>query len=807
MSFIHKLALGFIEYKKCHGKYKSHKEPAIPEESVGKNSPSDLNHEEDLMKQSNPFERPSQVSMDSYLKWLQAQNTFSTIGLSIASGDALLLRCEHWLEAADEHHRHGSNLRPYFDYWSEYVSGYPRPLEQLPTVQQNEGGACEERCGEASTSAPSHDRSPSVATKGRHLNPSANSQQRKVAASAAAAAAAAQSKKWQPAGGWQKVLEAVAASSILMHGISSAPVSLSSSPKASISGSLEGVGLGFEQTMTVASTGKTMLSSRSSRYGRGHGRCRQVPDQLMKNRSCLSTMHPSLSVGRNLQEMGVPLEGMGLNVGIGLRGTIQKDVHRHSYSLGMGDGSVKRINGVVKGLSEASMCGLLGQEVKADDSSHLDEPTLTARDDGLEEATQSEEEEEEEEPMGFSEEEEVAEVVGDPVADSPDVFCLIEDERQGAGSGEASGSVMGYSGSGSGEASGSVMGYSEDMGEIELLADSPGLLSSAEYLAGSYEADMSLTVADPSNNFFLWLDHGDGRSLDLGDLPGGVSRSKLESERVRYLTPNELPNYEVVVERSTGLLLYKASGQLLHTFGLVSSGGAIEHAEPSKKKLIVSLPGNSETQLEGSAWDSFVQNSAEALVPTSSSSTLDVPLSSRNSTVHEALVPTSSSSTLDVPLSSRNSTVHEAQHSSADADPKASTSKVDERESPLNQQDGHPLPEGPQEEVRDTTEAGDSKVDDASKESTKWIWVVGSSGRLYVHPKVRGKFHHSSFVRGSVVLAAGNMLVHHGRLVGLTADSGHYWPQPGHFRWFYDRLDQQGADLSALQGLDFTTKH
>ena len=41
-------------------------------------------------------------------------------------------------------------------------------------------------------------------------------------------------------------------------------------------------------------------------------------------------------------------------------------------------------------------------------------------------------------------------------------------------------------------------------------------------------------------------------------------------------------------------------------------------------------------------------------------------------------------------------------------------------------------------------------------ESPKWIWVVGRSGRLYVHPKIRGKFHHSSFVRGSVVLAAGS---------------------------------------------------
>lgn len=47
----------------------------------------------------------------------------------------------------------------------------------------------------------------------------------------------------------------------------------------------------------------------------------------------------------------------------------------------------------------------------------------------------------------------------------------------------------------------------------------------------------------------------------------------------------------------------------------------------------------------------------------------------------------------------------------------------------------------------------------------------------------------------------------HGRLFKLTADSGHYWPQPDHFRWFYQHLSTQGADLSRLQDLEFKTKH
>eukprot|EP00955_Chlamydomonas_euryale_P105616 365652-Chlamydomonas_euryale.AAC.11 len=154
---------------------------------------------------------------------------------------------------------------------------------------------------------------------------------------------------------------------------------------------------------------------------------------------------------------------------------------------------------------------------------------------------------------------------------------------------------------------------------------------------------------------------------------------------VRYLSPEELPHYEVVVQPDTGMLMYKVSGQLLHTF--LDSDGS---------------PG------------------------------------------------------VDLPA-----------HGAAP---------------PCGARDGAP-------------------------KQPKWIWVVAPSGRLYVAPKLRGQFHHSSFLRGAAVLAAGNMMAEHGRLVRLTADSGHYWPQPDHFRWFYDHLMSQGADMSSLSNIEFRTKH
>lgn len=104
-------------------------------------------------------------------------------------------------------------------------------------------------------------------------------------------------------------------------------------------------------------------------------------------------------------------------------------------------------------------------------------------------------------------------------------------------------------------------------------------------------------------------------------------------------------------------------------------------------------------------------------------------------------------------------------------------------------------------------DGGGAAPNDKKDEPQKWIWVLDPDGRLYVAAKIRGQFHHSSFLRGAAVMAAGNLLAEHGRLVKLTADSGHYWPSPGHFKYAYDHLAAQGADMSSLKGLEFKTKH
>ncbi|ONM34697.1 IQ domain-containing protein IQM1 [Zea mays] len=59
--------------------------------------------------------------------------------------------------------------------------------------------------------------------------------------------------------------------------------------------------------------------------------------------------------------------------------------------------------------------------------------------------------------------------------------------------------------------------------------------------------------------FFYWLDVGKGRDLHHQKCP----RSKLNSQLIMYLGPNERAAYEVVVEE--GRLLYKQSGDLVNT--------------------------------------------------------------------------------------------------------------------------------------------------------------------------------------------------------------------------------------------------
>ncbi|KAJ6714156.1 IQ DOMAIN-CONTAINING PROTEIN IQM6 [Salix viminalis] len=66
-------------------------------------------------------------------------------------------------------------------------------------------------------------------------------------------------------------------------------------------------------------------------------------------------------------------------------------------------------------------------------------------------------------------------------------------------------------------------------------------------------------VSKSREPFFYWLDIGEGKEANLEKCP----RSKLQQQCIKYLGPMERKTYEVVVKE--GKLLYKESGELLHT--------------------------------------------------------------------------------------------------------------------------------------------------------------------------------------------------------------------------------------------------
>ncbi|KAK5213316.1 hypothetical protein LTR41_000895 [Exophiala xenobiotica] len=65
---------------------------------------------------------------------------------------------------------------------------------------------------------------------------------------------------------------------------------------------------------------------------------------------------------------------------------------------------------------------------------------------------------------------------------------------------------------------------------------------------------------DTDQNFFYWLDQGDGRNVDLPER----SRARLDKEQVRYLSREERLNYLVKVNKQ-GLLVWAKNGELVWT--------------------------------------------------------------------------------------------------------------------------------------------------------------------------------------------------------------------------------------------------
>ena len=64
------------------------------------------------------------------------------------------------------------------------------------------------------------------------------------------------------------------------------------------------------------------------------------------------------------------------------------------------------------------------------------------------------------------------------------------------------------------------------------------------------------------------------------------------------------------------------------------------------------------------------------------------------------------------------------------------------------------------------------------------IFVVSPEGKFYAHKHKVGVFHHSTFLSGSAVMAAGELVVVQGVVKCITPKSGHYMPSADNMRAF-----------------------
>lgn len=250
--------------------------------------------------------------------------------------------------------------------------------------------------------------------------------------------------------------------------------------------------------------------------------------------------------------------------------------------------------------------------------------------------------------------------------------------------------------------------------------------------------------SDTKDNFFVWLDEGEGKDVDLPDCP----RERLESERIEYLSADQRRNY--IVDIKDGKLYWRRNGKAIDTtkgkFRDLGHGQGIVELGPDEQAEQERLRRErGENRRAGGGG-----GSTSSLSSFSSSSS-------------------SSSDSSDSEEEEREKS--EAAHYGAEL------SKRRKRIGMLSSKGwmDHML----RKTVRPST----------------WIYVLNARRELYIGIKTTGKFQHSSFLYGGRVLSAGLLKVRNGTLTSLSPLSGHYRAGTAHFRHFIYLLQQEGVDL------------
>ncbi|KNG84821.1 IQ calmodulin-binding motif protein [Aspergillus nomiae NRRL 13137] len=241
-----------------------------------------------------------------------------------------------------------------------------------------------------------------------------------------------------------------------------------------------------------------------------------------------------------------------------------------------------------------------------------------------------------------------------------------------------------------------------------------------------------------AQNFFFWLDYGEGKDLDLPQCP----RDKLERQQVRYLSREERMNYLVTVDEA-GLFRWAKNNERVWTDNrrFKDSLKGVVHIDEDAPQF----QGNTEAGDPDAFW-------------TSSSSSV----SSLSSSDYDSDSDTCASRTKETYVNEDYKAVKKLKKV-VHVSPSTVLSSITGK---------------------------------SLKKEDMWIFVADTSLRLYIGIKQSGAFQHSSFLRGARIAAAGLIKVRDGQLRSLAPLSGHYRPPAANFRAFIHSLQERGVDMS-----------
>ncbi|KAI9811342.1 MAG: hypothetical protein M1827_005502 [Pycnora praestabilis] len=240
-------------------------------------------------------------------------------------------------------------------------------------------------------------------------------------------------------------------------------------------------------------------------------------------------------------------------------------------------------------------------------------------------------------------------------------------------------------------------------------------------------------------NFFYWLDHGEGRTADLPMCP----REKLERMQIRYLSREERMDYLVKIDKQGRLCWAK-------------NGARIDTSEKWKDSIHGIVPVGDDTP-------------AFEHVPIEE----EVPQRRRSSSSDASSISSSSGVELE-----KHQEHEQGQHCANEDSKQSKGLKMIKHVSATT--------------IFDRLL---SKTVANAPETTK---VADTSFRLYVGIKQSGSFQHSSFLHGGRISAAGLIKIKDGQLRSLSPLSGHYRPPSSNFRDFIHSLKEEGVDMGKI---------